>query len=364
MPTNVADHRHRNIEQQFAFVESQISDIDIPVDSDIIDRLISSIDGTLDQAEHRKLDYLNLVDQDGSEQLQRSFYQHYVTQLDFAEQFLERLQQTHTYTDIHHQQRGEGFQDRLEYTSAVCAELEDVFRFDIDIIPVIWDGYALLTILEADLYVLWLPRDEKRIPNAPFIAHEFGHAALEQIDKTPPQPFRDHLADFADGFADEQKDAVVYTWNQWFDELFCDAVGFFTFGPAYLLSAIYRLQKDDPYEFPDQIGPHTEFHPPDALRFTYLDELAAVYLPDELYARTAADRDTYRAHLDRLADEEPLYYEDWISDELLSLTTDTAREQGTDLERLVTYLTDDESTDPPPGLELRAACNDLWLDDR
>jgi len=364
LPTNVAEHRHRNIEQQFACVESQISGIDIPVDSDIVDRLISSIDQTLDQAEQRKQDYLDLVEQDGSEHLQRSFYQHYVTQLDFAEKFLERLQQTHTYTDIHQQQRQEGFQNRLEYTSAVCAELEDVFRFDVDIIPVIWDGYALLTILEADLYVLWLPRDEQRIPNAPFLAHEFGHAVLEQIDKTPPQPFRDRLADFADGFADEQKDAVVYTWNQWFDELFCDAVGFFTFGPAYLLSAIYRLQKDDPYEFPDQIGPHTEFHPPDALRFTYLDELAAEYLPDEVYARTAADRDKYRAHLDLLADEEPLYYEDWISDELLSLTTDTAREQGTDLDRLVTYLTDEESTDPPPSLDLRAACNDFWLEDR
>ena len=361
MPTDVSDRRQHDIKQQFAFVESQASSTQFPFESDIVDRLIQSIENALEQAQQRRDDYLELVEQDAREGLQRDFYQRYVTQLDFSEVFLSRLQQTLTYTEIYERQR-KRFADRLEYTTAVCDELEQVFNIEADIIPVIWDGYALLTILEADLYVLWLPRDELQIRNAPVIAHEFGHAVLEQIDKTPPQPFRDRLADFAEDFPDEQQDAVIYTWNQWFDELFCDAVGFFTFGPAYLLSIVYRLQQDDPYHFPEQIGPDSEFHPPDALRFSYLDSLAVEHLPPNLYTQTETAREEYDQHLQLLADEKPPFYDDWVNDALLSLTTDAARRRGTDLNRLVDCLTVDDSGAAVDNLEHRIACNEAWFD--
>lgn len=363
LPINASNRRRRDIEQQFAFVKKQASSSPFPFESDIVDRLIESIETALERANQRRNEYLELSEQNARAELRHDFYQRYVTQLDFSEAYLSRLQQTLTYTEIY-QRQYEVFADRLDYTIAVCDELEQVFNIDADIIPVIWNSYALLTILEADLYVLWIPRDEVQIRNSPVIAHEFGHAVLEQMDQTPPQPFRDRLAAFADGFPDEQYDAVIYSWNQWFEELFCDAIGFFTFGPAYLLSIIYRLQQEDPFHFPDQIGPDSEFHPPDALRFTYLDTLAAEYLPSTLYTQTKPARDEYDRHLQHLADEEPSFYDEWVNDDLLSLTTEAARMQGTDINRLVDQLTegDPDVDGDRTVLKRRMACNETWFD--
>lgn len=362
MPRDVSDRRLRLLETQRDFIEGELEHQRLPFEGDITSRLSKKIEESLNEAGRRYQHYLDLTHQNAPKHLKENQYERYVRQLDFAQGYLDSIEKTISYVQLFHEQNKES-SGSLDHGRQLFTELANDVGIDVEIIPIKWDGYTLLPIIEAELYVLWLPRERNYQRHAPMIGHELGHAVLDHMDQTPTQEFRDRLEEFIEPFPDERRDQVFYAWNQWFDELFCDGMGFFCFGPAYALSAIEQFQHTDPYFFPDQIGPNTEFHPPDALRFRFINELSRRWLPESMYQNTLSYRREFEQHLELRSNEKPAFYDRWIDDELLSIIVSDAEHRGPQLQLLIEALSNESLEQVVSSHRHRMASNEYWVDE-
>lgn len=132
------------------------------------------------------------------------------------------------------------------------------------------------------------PSAQRRLLYLPLFFHEFGHllfACHKQEMEDLITDLQKQIADFLEprkqqgGSASplelEQRNAIVETWFEWTQEIFCDAVGFVIGGPvyAYSFSMYFRMRSREEYHvrLDDLIG---RTHPVTWLRIRLITDRA------------------------------------------------------------------------------------------
>lgn len=132
------------------------------------------------------------------------------------------------------------------------------------------------------------PSAQRRLLYLPLFFHEFGHllfACHKQEMEDLITDLQKQIADFLepsqqqDGSQSptelEQRNAIVETWFEWTQEIFCDAVGFVIGGPAYAysFSMYFRMRSREEYyvKLDDLIG---RTHPVTWLRIRLITDRA------------------------------------------------------------------------------------------
>lgn len=359
MSTDLAERRKEELAEQFAHIQQRIEDTN-SLTHQQVNTLLDEIRTEFDKAEQRQSDLEETIDQDPTESQFRRVYRPFVRQLDGIQDRLLDLQQALLYLETNYQQQ-EVYADRLDYVSKLCAELDALFHHNVDYLPVVWDGYAAFDIQFQEFYAVHIPRDESTTLGSPIVAHELGHAVVDHMDQEDKQPFYDRLRTIVDDWAERKQPLVRRTWREWFKELVCDACGLLTFGPAYVLAMTERLCHSNPFRLP---SPSTvQAHPPDALRFKYVDDFAEDVLPDELYTRTHSACEDFELHLQQVVRGPPPEYESWLDEELFdSVRSATRRSLESDLDSLCTNILDEGNSTGSGQQELRLEANRMWLD--
>ncbi len=107
------------------------------------------------------------------------------------------------------------------------------------------------------------PSAQRRLLHLPLFFHEFGHliyACHKQEMEDLVIELQKRIADYLDPGEQpddsraqsdvERRNAIVETWFEWTQEIFCDAVGFVIGGPAYAysFSTYFRMQGREEYQ--------------------------------------------------------------------------------------------------------------------
>lgn len=324
-----------------------------------MDALLDDIVEEFETADRRYEDLEETLRQDPSPEQLRRVYAPFTRQLDVVQDRLFDLQLTMLYLETHDQQRAE-YQDRLNYVSNLCMELDALFHHDVTYLPVIWDAYAALDIKFQEFYAVHIPRGDASVQGAPIIAHEIGHSVVDHLDQAARQPFYDRLQEVVSEWPERKQPLVRQTWREWFTELVCDACGLLTFGPAFLLSMMERLCHRDPYQLPAAASP--QIHPPDALRLEFVHEYAADMFLQSVYEETHSAYEDFETHLQQVIAEPPPEYESWLDDDLFAAVraaTESALDD--DIESLCRNI--DDGVDPVSveHQALRLQSNREWL---
>jgi hypothetical protein len=246
----------------------------------------------------------------------------------------------------------------LSYVEELCNELAELVGVDVAVLPVVWDGYAAFDIQHRDFYAVHVPRDESAVHGGPIVGHEFGHLVVDLMEQEDHEPFRTRLQEILPEWPDNKQQMVRETWRGWFNELACDAFGVLSFGAAYLVAMIERLYHRDPYELPRS---RVNEHPPDALRFEFVDSIAENILPPNVYGKTKNAREGFHQHMTYSVRRPPPEYQSWVDGELLATVEQAVRSQfDPDITELSARLIREE-TEISGACEHRYEANEYWL---
>lgn len=358
MVANQVQRRKLELGSQWQHIQSYIDSTEYLTNTRL-DHLTEEVSSALKEAEKRESEFNTTLSQNPTDEQLSRVYPPLVKQLDAVQGRIEDIQRALLYLELNHYQTNT-YSERLKYVNELCTELTTVLQLDVEILPVIWDGYAIYDIQRGDFYAIHLPRDTSPVHGAPIIGHEFGHILVDQLNQNDHEPFRKRLQEFLTEWPESRQPLVRNAWREWFNELACDACGLFTFGPAYLLAMVERLIHRNPYEIPRTIRNE---HPPDALRFEFVKTLAEDIFSSEMYEFTEPARETYRDHLRVAVSRVPPAYDDWIDQPLLDAVEHATRSQlSPDLEPLDAALQRDMEPDLSENHELRIEANRYWLD--
>jgi len=351
--------RKEALESQWQHIQEHIESTEY-LEHSQLDALIDAADSAFTEVVAREADLQHTKQQDPTTDQLSRVYRPVIRKLDNAQGRLTDLQQAILYIEINQYQQ-ESYTERLSYVTDVCEELSRRFDVSVSFLPVVWDGYAAFDIQREDFYAIHVPRDASPVHGGPIIAHEFGHIVSDFLDRSTLQTFREQLQGFLDEWPEKRQLLVENTWRTWFDELLCDACGLLTFGPAYLITLAERLYHRDPYMTPRQ---QVQAHPPNALRYTFVQELAEQSLPDSLYSKTHHARQAFETHLEHAVHLQPPEYDSWFSDPLLNTIEEITRSQlNSDLDSLCSNLLDESVSNPPESQEFRYEANQKILND-
>lgn len=359
MSIDLSKRRKEELAEQYSHLQQRVEQVDY-LTHHRVESLFEDVEVEFEEARQRLSDLEATIDQDPTDSQLRRVYRPFVRKLDGIQGRLSDLQQALLYLETHHQQRP-AYEDRLDYVSELCNELDELFDHDVEYLPVVWDGYAAFDIEFREFYAVHVPRDESPILGSPVVAHELGHAVVDHMEQTDRQPFYDRLQDFVEEWDEKKQPLVRRTWREWFKELVCDACGVLTFGPAYLLILTERLCHSDPYRLPSRSS--SQVHPPDAMRFEFVDGLATEVFPDELYERTDSACDDFRGHLQYSTTAPPPEYDSWKDDELHTAVRDATRTRlDTDIAELCSNILNESDPESAPEQQLRLEVNHRWLE--
>lgn len=309
----------------------------VELDDGTVDSVFEPVTEAFDRAETRRGDFESANEQRPESEVTQKLYKEYLRSLSRLSMQLRSLQWESLYFDLHEHQQSDERSGALERTLAVCEELRCEFDISPTIFPVVNDGYAVTpighglpsTIDGTEVYVLELPRESTLERYEPLLMHELGHVLLDhrsELRHEARKTARDRESEM-DGI-----DNLRDTWEVWFEELFCDVCGVVGYGPAYLCALLRRLSGPDPFALHvgDEVG-----HPPDALRFEVIHELARRDFPDLLDA-IEADVTAFEQHLAAFENDKSANYDVYDDDSLFRFVVDEVPEAvGGDLDALL-----------------------------
>lgn len=368
MPTELAESHVAFLRGKFEAAREVLNTLDTRIPA--TDSIHSSVEDGFDNIEKTRFLYERAYDQEPDAEATHELYEEYLGAIDTVALELQVLEVELVYLDLHQYQRHSATSDRLDHASSLSSELADTFGMDITVLPVIWDGFAIDPLDEnlpatgdlSQIYVLILPRTQSD-PEfyAPIIAHELAHAVLDRQEDLKGD-FYNVLRDVQRRTRQEIDDETHFarSWRTWFEELFCDACGVLTFGPAYLSSLARHLYHPNPYYI--ESNADRDLHPPPALRFDLVMDLSDELFPD-LLDGIRDDRIAFERHLDALEHSRPRIYDTYDYGELRTfITQEVPAVVDHDLEALVDDITNGVTPDDRPERSHRLAANQYWLD--
>lgn len=368
MPTELAESQVAYLRGKFEAAREVLDNLDTRIPP--TDSIHSSVEDGFDNIEETRFLYERAYDQEPDAEATHELYEEYLEAIDTVALELQVLEVELVYLDLHQYQRHSATSGRLNHASSLSSELADAFGMDITVLPVIWDGFAIDPLDEnlpatgdlSQIYVLILPRTQSD-PEfyAPIISHELAHAALDRQEDLKAD-FYNVLRDVQRRTRQEIDDETHFarSWRTWFEELFCDACGVLTFGPAYLSSLARHLYHPNPYYIESDAD--RDLHPPPALRFDLVMDLSEEFFPD-LLDGVRDDRIAFERHLDALEHSRPRIYDTYDYGELRTfITQEVPASVDHDLEALVDDITAGVTPDDQPERSHRLAANQYWLD--
>lgn len=368
MPTELAESQVAFLRGKFEAAREVLDTLDTPAPA--TSSIYSSVEGGFDNIEETRLLYERAYDQEPDAEATHELYEEYLGAIDAVASELQVLELELVYLDLHQYQRNSATSSRLDHASSLSSELEDVFGIDITVLPVIWDGFTIDPLDEnipatgdlSQIYVLILPRTQSA-PEfyAPILAHELAHAVLDRQNELKTD-FYNVVRDVQRRTRQEIDDEAHFarSWRTWFEELFCDACGVLTFGPAYLSSLVRHLHHSNPYHI--EKDANKDLHPPPALRFDLVMDLSDEFFPG-LMDGVRDDCIAFERHLDALEHSRPRIYDTYDYDELRDfIKLEIPEAVDHDLEALVDDITAGVTPDDRPERAHRLAANQHWLD--
>lgn len=368
MPTELAESQVAFLRGKYEATRAVLDSLETPVPA--TNSIFSSVEDGFKNIEETRLLYERAYDQEPDAEATHELYEEYLAAIDSVASELQVLEFELVYLDLHQYQRNSTTPRRLDHASSLSSELEDTFDIDITVLPVIWDGFATDPLDEnipatgelSQIYVLILPRTQSE-PEfyAPIIAHELAHAVLDRHQPLKTA-FYNAVRDVQRRTRQEIDDETHFarSWRAWFDELFCDACGVLTFGPAYLSLLTRHLHHSNPYYIEKDFD--RNLHPPPALRFDLVKDLSDEYFPD-LMEGIRDDRIAFERHLDTLEHSRQRIYETYDYGDLRTFITQEVPEAvDHDIEALVDDISAGKNPDDRPERTHRLAANKYWLE--
>jgi hypothetical protein len=246
------------------------------------------------------------------------FYDRYVSALDDLDIRLESLHETAGYIELHARQRAEDT-EMIDDISEVCSEISRPLNISITVLPTIWRSYAMLPLQEkgGTIYSLFAPRHANPRQYQPLLAHELGHALIDQNGVDPG--YEDRIWEIDEEWGGERRSFTRY-WDEWYTEFICDACGVLAFGPAYVYAIADYLHNQRPYNLRVD-------HPPNALRFQFINQLAEETFPDAAMEVAHPVLSSIDEHLENQVQYKPERYESYAVQELLTLISEIAQRE-------------------------------------
>lgn len=350
MPKTV-DRKYSELERRRSYIAERLYEDDVPTPDNVFNPLLEDFDALLDEIQYDIETLTELDDNTGD------FYEEICNDIEDAHSKLQKIEKIISYYELYTIQQ-KASTTVFDNVSAIVDELCHPLGIDFNIIPIRWNQTALVRIVPAAVYGLWLPRDistETFAEFAPVIGHEIGHVTMDYRDYYMPDSINQERKRIASEF-DNREEAVAEALADWYEELYCDAIGTLTFGPAYAISLTRRLFSDNPYKL--TYGMATEYqHPPNALRYQHVMNILEDAFPEDIHRLAHEQTATFRDHLDQLASKRPLTYTDWWNERFLDTIYDNATQFVTpDTEQLATALNDPDA-DLPDTIAMRAHVN-------
>lgn len=368
MPTELADFQVSFLRDKYEAAREVLDTVDTPIPA--TDSIFSSVEDGFDKIEENRSLYERAYDQEPAAEATHELYEEYLGAIDTVAAELQVLEIELVYLDLHQYQCNSNISSRLNHAMDLSSELETTVGLDITVLPVIWDGFEIPPLDEnipatgelSQIYVLILPRTQSNpVLYAPIIGHELAHAVFDRQQALKTE-FYNVVRDVQSRTRHEIDDETHFarSWRTWFEELFCDACGVLTFGPAYLSSLARHLHHSNPY-YIEKDGDR-DLHPPPALRFDLVMDLGGEFFPD-LMEGIRDDRIAFERHLDALEHSRPRIYDTYDYDELRDfINLEVPDVVDHDLEALVEDITAGVNPDDRPERAHRLAANQYWLE--
>ena len=315
MSTILGERRENRLRIRYERLNTALAAISVPAVAEVLSPAVDDIQQDLAVARAR---WESFAGSDGQDE---QMYERYMRMLDRAEQGLEDIEFVLSYVRLH-EYHTDQFSDQVATTVEVCDQVSEVFDVDAVFLPIIQEEYALLPLVRNDVHAVFLPHDPETGYAGPLIAHEVAHVVVDEIDRPPA--FDDRVQQLWEPMSPGNAQDFLFNWHQWFDELFCDACGFFTFGPAYLHAILSYLYRSRPYIIQHNVTGNEDLHPPDYLRYELLKHLAYRHLSAPFALTNSPVIDAFETHGELLQSQKPREYDDWTDQELLDHVEETA----------------------------------------
>ena len=345
-------HQYSELERRRDDITARLGDDDLHIPDNVFDPLLAQLDTLLDEIQY---DIETLTDLSGET---HDFYEEICNDLADGHTHLQKVEKIISYYELHTAQQTE-YQAIFQNVSDVVDELCQTLDIAFDIIPIIWNQTALVRIVPETVYGLWLPRNittDSFDAFAPIIAHEIAHATFDYRDTVLPDPVNDERKRIASEFGDRREQTVANELAEWYQELYCDAIGTLTFGPAYAVSLTQRLFSDNPYQLGRTPSMETS-HPPDALRYRNVMAILEDEFPEVLHSNAQENTQAFTHHLDQLSPKKTHAYSDWWDDQyLIAIVADAKQVVNQDVDHLVSAI-DGPETEVPADTANRARVN-------
>ena len=334
------------------------------------DAIFRAVENGFDEIEETQELYARAYDQEPEAKATFSLYEDYLRAIGDVALTCEALETELVALDLNRYQRETPNCRYITFADELSAELKNAYDLEITTIPVVWDGFEIYPLDEnlpetgelSHTYVMVLPRSQTE-PEvfAPIIAHELAHAVLDRHEDLRAE-FNSAIWEMQDRTRLDPDDRTHFarSWRAWFEELFCDACGILTFGPAYLSSLVRYLVNWYPYHIEGDLD--SDLHPPDALRYEVVLGMAEEYFP-ELVDDNRDDQIAYDRHLRALEHTRPRNYDSYDYDYLRDFIPEEVPSAVThDLDALIDDI--HAGVDPEESQErsLRLAVNQFWLE--
>lgn len=326
--------KYSELERRRDDIASRLADKNLSTPDSVFDPLLAKLDARLDEIQY---DIETLTDLSGNT---HAFYEEICNDLADGHSHLQKVEKIISYYELHTTQQME-YRTVFQNISDVVDELCEILDIDLDIIPIVWNQTALVQIISEAVYGLWLPRNiatESFDAFAPIIAHEIAHATFDYRGTILPDPVNEERKRIASEFGDRREQTVAQKLVDWYQELYCDAVGTLTFGPAYAVSLTRRLFSDNPYQL--GLSQTSEIsHPPDALRYRNVMRILEGEFPADLHSIAQEKTREFTRHLDQLSPKKTHAYTDWWDDQYLeAIVTDAKQVVNQDINNLVSAI--------------------------
>jgi len=356
LPTRIIDHRENDLEARFEHLQEEAERfLDLTINS-AFEEYFSNIRDAFEEIDGRRSDVEANPDND-------ALYQRYLSKVISAESDISDLELGLTHLDLysHHRDRWPG---RIQHVEEICKELTDAFDLSVTCFPVIRENYSLLPLLDDEFYMIYVPRGRNIVPTTPILAHEVAHALLDQRSSRSRE-FNQRFSELRRQMGSERTERDFHAnWTHWYSELFCDAAGFFAFGPSYVCAQLHHLLSRNPYFIQRDVSVEDEtLHPPDALRVNVITDLVDDYLPVELQEPLEDIREEHTQHLRCYEESKRPFYDEWVDGRLVDGVISDAAVVNTQLDQLCDHILNGSDPSDVPALEFRLKANRYWLDE-
>lgn len=337
LPVELTDARLDALREKRVSIRERFDSVRL--DTEVSRSIFDAVDERFDNVETDRNRFESAYSQAPEAEPTRDLYRQYLRSLDTLARQLSILESESRFLELHEHQRSDNRSSVLTRTEEVCAELRDAFGISTAVLPVIDDAYATAPLGgelnstgkrgSSEVYILTLPRESTLEQYEPILMHELGHALLDDHPK-----LRNEARSVAGSREDDMNDIddLEETWEEWFEELFCDVCGVLGYGPAYVRALLRRLTMSAPFHL--DTGSDAE-HPPDALRFELVCDLARREFPEYLDT-LEPDLTAFERHLAAFEGHEPPEYEVYDDDRLFEFVLDRVpKAVGGDLDALL-----------------------------